>query len=280
MSREAIKASEGRTGGSRRTFTDVGCIEVYNATWENAPIAKPGRESQRARENHQEISRVISMDHIPSLPKSFKGNTELLIWADLFTCYVIAKAGPSREAQVVAENYEECVFRRFDASEVIRHDREPGFMSDFFRAFNRIVKMRQSATMAYRPQGNGKAEETVRTLTRALKMYVADVNQQDWDDCAERLTFALNMAHDRVRGETSFFLVHGWDPRSTLKAVVSVGSTRRRDCDARRWGYHIQGQYHRAREAVNENLRDDIKSRADQHNENVRPHRIEEGTQV
>ncbi|OWY91509.1 hypothetical protein PHMEG_00039889 [Phytophthora megakarya] len=32
--------------------------------------------------------------------------------------------------------------------------------------------------------------------------------------------------------------------------------------------------------AVNESLRDAIKSRADQHNENVRPHRIEEGTQV
>ncbi|OWY91604.1 LOW QUALITY PROTEIN: reverse transcriptase, partial [Phytophthora megakarya] len=189
---------------------------------------------------------VISMDHIPSLPKSFKGNTELLIWADLFTGY----PGPSREAQAVAENYEECVFRRFGASEVIRHDREPGFMSDFFRGFNLIVKMRQSATMAYPPQGNGKAERTVQTLTRSLKMYVADVNQQDWDDYAERLTFALNTAHDRVRGETSFFLVHGWDPRSTLEAVVSVGSTRRRDCDARRWRYHIQGQYRRAREAV------------------------------
>ncbi|OWY90803.1 LOW QUALITY PROTEIN: reverse transcriptase, partial [Phytophthora megakarya] len=153
---------------------------------------------------------IISMDHIPSLPKSFKGKTELLILGRLV--HRLPKAGPSREAQAVAENYEECVFRRFGASEVIRHDREPGFMSDFFRAFNRIVKMRPSATMAYRPQGNGKAERTVQTLTRSLKVYVADVNQQDWDDYAERLTFALKTAHDRVRGETSFFLVHGWDP--------------------------------------------------------------------
>ena len=36
-------------------------------------------------------------------------------------------------------NYEECVVRRFGASESIRLDREPGSMSDFFRAFNRIV---------------------------------------------------------------------------------------------------------------------------------------------
>ncbi|OWZ06171.1 reverse transcriptase, partial [Phytophthora megakarya] len=151
---------------------------------------------------------VISMDHIPSLPKSFKRNTELLIWADLFNGYVITKAGSSWGAQVVAENYEECVFRRFCASEVIRHDREPGFMAYFFPAFNWIVKMRQSSTMAFRPQGNGKAERTVQTLTRTLKLYVSDVNQQDWGDYAERLTYALNTAQDRVRGDTSFYLVH------------------------------------------------------------------------
>ena len=38
-----------------------------------------------------------------------------------------------------AENYEECVFRLFGASESIRYDREPGFMSNFFREFSRIV---------------------------------------------------------------------------------------------------------------------------------------------
>ncbi|KAE8885766.1 hypothetical protein PF010_g23992 [Phytophthora fragariae] len=52
---------------------------------------------------------IIAMDHIPSLPKSHKGNTELLIWVDLFMGYVIAKASASRTAQTIAESYEECV---------------------------------------------------------------------------------------------------------------------------------------------------------------------------
>jgi ribonuclease HI/transposase InsO family protein len=169
---------------------------------------------------------IVAMDHIPSLPKSFKGNTELLLWVDLFSGYVIAKASASRTAQTVAENYEECVFRRFGASETIRHDREPGFMSDFFHAFSRIVGQKQKATMAYRPQANGTAERMVQMLTRAVKMYVADVNQQDWDEYAERLTFALNTARDRVRDDTPFYLIHGWDPRSTLEAALPVGSTR------------------------------------------------------
>ncbi|OWZ15962.1 reverse transcriptase [Phytophthora megakarya] len=45
---------------------------------------------------------IIAMDHIPSLPKSYKGNTELLIWADLFTGYVLVKASGARTAQQIA----------------------------------------------------------------------------------------------------------------------------------------------------------------------------------
>ncbi|GMF52045.1 unnamed protein product [Phytophthora fragariaefolia] len=220
------------------------------------------------------------MDHIPSLPKSYKGNTELLIWIDLFTGYVIAKASASRTAQTIAENYEECVFRRFGASEVIRHDREPGFMADFLRSFNKIVGQKQRATMAYRPQANGTAERMVQTLTRSVKRYVSDINQRDWDEYAERLTFALNTAQDRVRGDTPFYLMHGWDLRTTLEAMIPLGSTRRRDREPRRWRYHVQRHYQQAREAVNERLRDAIQSRADRHNESIHPYEIEVGMQV
>ncbi|KAJ8578509.1 hypothetical protein ON010_g695 [Phytophthora cinnamomi] len=148
---------------------------------------------------------VIAMDHIPSLLKSYKGNTELLIWIDLFTGYAIAKASASRTAQTIAENYEEYVFRRFGASEAIRHDREPVFMAYSFRSFNKIVGQKQRATNAYRSQANGSAE----------------------------------------------------------RMVTDVHSIRKD-----------------AREEANGRLRDAIQSRADRHNESVRPLEIETGMQV
>ena len=55
-------------------------------------------------------SQVLAMDHIPSLPLSFRGNVELLLWIDLFSGYVIAKESSSRTAQKITENYVECVF--------------------------------------------------------------------------------------------------------------------------------------------------------------------------
>ncbi|CAI5709115.1 unnamed protein product [Peronospora effusa] len=164
------------------------------------------------------------MDHIPSLPKSHKGNTELLISVDLFTGNVMAKASASRTAQTVAEEYEECVFRRFGASETIRHDREPGFMSDFFRALSRMVGQRQRATMAYQPQANGTAERMVQTPTRSLKMYVVDVGQRDWHECAERLAFALNTAQDREGYAKK--LAHLWHGPFRVRELVGDHAVR------------------------------------------------------
>ena len=94
----------------------------------------------------------FAMDHIPSLHRSLKGNTELLLCVDLLSGYVIVKAiSFFLKLQTIAKSYGECVFRRFEASEAIRHDREPGFMSDFFPAFNRIAGQKQRVNLAHRP---------------------------------------------------------------------------------------------------------------------------------
>ena len=97
--------------------------------------------------------------------------------------------------------------------------------------------------MAYRPQAKGTAERMVQTLTRSIKMYVMDENKKDSDEYAERLTYAINTAYDRIRGDTLFYLIHSSDPRSTLEATLQLGSTKPRYRDARRSRYGIQRQY-------------------------------------
>ena len=90
-------------------------------------------------------------------------------------------------------------------------------MSDFCRAFNRIVSQKQRATMAYRPQANGTAECMVQTLTIAIKMYVSDEYQRHWDEYAERLAYAINTAQDRIRGDTLFYLIQVGTPDQRWK---------------------------------------------------------------
>ncbi|OWY91047.1 hypothetical protein PHMEG_00040537 [Phytophthora megakarya] len=75
-------------------------------------------------------------------------------------------------------------------------------------------------------------------------------------------------------------MIDGWDPRSTLEAVIPVVSTRKHDRDPRRWRYRMQKYYQQAREQVNQRLREAIANRADTHNDLARPHPVESGSRV
>ena len=90
----------------------------------------------------------------------------------------------------------------------------------------------------------------------------------------------MNTAQDRIRGETPFYLIHKWDPRSTLEATLAVGNTGARDRDPKGWRYCIQRHDQRARKEVNERLKASIRERVDRHNEDLDQHGIEVGSQV
>ncbi|GMF37318.1 unnamed protein product [Phytophthora fragariaefolia] len=262
---------EGGHQGVDRTIRGYGVIStgpeslpVYNASSENVQTARPAKDARQYAVSHPETSWPLIRS------KSWQWTTSRLC-----PC-----PNASWTAQTVTEAYKEAVFRRFGASEAIRHVREPGFMSDFFKAFNKLLDQRQRATLAYRPQANGAAERMVQTITRAIKMYITDVDQRDWDEYAERLPFALNTAQDRTRNEPPFYLVHGWDPMTTLESTLTVGNMARQDVDTKRWKLHIQRHYKAVRaQALELNLAA-AEARAERQNEAATGHQIEVGTQV
>ncbi|KAH9135182.1 hypothetical protein AeRB84_019304, partial [Aphanomyces euteiches] len=58
---------------------------------------------------------VVCMDAATDMPFSFRGNTQLIVFADVFTGFIMTKATPNRTAHTVALAFEEVVFRRFGA---------------------------------------------------------------------------------------------------------------------------------------------------------------------
>ncbi|GMF49549.1 unnamed protein product [Phytophthora lilii] len=187
---------------------------------------------------------IVSMDFVIPLPKSRRGNTALLLFQCSFTGFVIAKAMSDTSAFMVAQGFEECVYRRFGAPSLIRHDRDPRFMSEVFQAFAEMMQSRSRATLSYRPQANGQQERSVKTVMQSVRVYAEDPLQQDWDEIAERLVFAINNSFDLTRKETPFFLVHGWDARSTLKAMAtSLRQGSGKQTDALKWRREVKRQH-------------------------------------
>ena len=187
---------------------------------------------------------IVSMDHVGPLPVSSQGNTYILLFQDMFSGYIMCKAVPDTGAASTAEAYEEVVFRRFGASSYIRHDQGTGFMSEVFEEFRRMMQSRQRATLAYRPQANGQQERSGQTVVRSVKTYVEEEDQSDWETIMYRLMFALNNSYDRVRQETPHFLIHGWDAKTTLSAMLSRAVPREFDKrEAYLWRLKVQREH-------------------------------------
>ncbi|GMF50585.1 unnamed protein product [Phytophthora fragariaefolia] len=184
---------------------------------------------------------LVSMDFVIPLPTTRRGNSALLLFQCAFTGFVIAKAMFNTDALRVAQAFEECVYRRFSAPSLIRHDRDPRFMSEVFQAFAEMMQSKSRTTLSYRPQANGQQERSVKTVIQSVRVYAEDPLQQDWDEIVERLVFAINTSMDTTRRETPFYLVHGWDARSTLRAMTS--SLRRetaKQSDALAWRREVK----------------------------------------
>ncbi|POM58084.1 Reverse transcriptase [Phytophthora palmivora] len=146
---------------------------------------------------------VVSMDFVTHLPKPWEHIPVAFSGYVLRVCHV--QTHELSTAQDVAEVYEEQVFRRFGASSMLRHDQDPRFMSEAFTRFRELLGSKQRATLAYRPQANGQQERSVQTVVRSIRAYIAEADQGDWDDHAERLMFALNTSFDATRLDTPFF---------------------------------------------------------------------------
>ncbi|OWZ06604.1 hypothetical protein PHMEG_00021118 [Phytophthora megakarya] len=254
-------------------------LVTWRGTCGPVPTVAQAKVDQRSVDSLRESSpgnilaerpfQVVSMDFVIPLPKSRRGNTALILFQCAFTGYVMGKAMTDATALRVTQAFEECVYRRFGAPSLIRHARDSRFMSKVFQSFTEMMQSRSRATLSYRPQD--QQERSVKTVMQSVRVYAEDPLQQDWDKIAEKLIFAINNSMDTTRKETPFFLVHGWDAQSTLKAMSS--SLKRglgRKSDALVWCREVNRQQEIALKMAKEYQATEKARRAKKHNESLR----------
>ncbi|KAG3061408.1 hypothetical protein PC122_g19663 [Phytophthora cactorum] len=102
----------------------------------------------------------------------------------------------------------------------------------------------------------------------SIRVYAEDPLQQDWDQIAEKLVFAINTSQDTTRKETPFYLVHGWDAQTTLRVMTS--SLKRgsgRQSDALAWRRDVNRQHEIALTMAKDYQAAEKQRRAKEHNE-------------
>ncbi|GMF47823.1 unnamed protein product [Phytophthora fragariaefolia] len=128
-------------------------------------------------------------------------------------------------------------------------------------------------TKVRRPEELGDLGLTLRLVvpTTMIDECEPDPLQADWDDIAEKLVHAINNSRDSTRQETLFYLVHGWEARSTLKAMtesIRQGQTNSAETsDTTEWRREANRQSDVALYLAAEFQRKEKARRAKEHNE-------------
>ena len=118
----------------------------------------------------------VGLDFVGPLPTSKNGNNYLLTVVDYKTRisrFIPCKSDPTDErkklsATATAVLYFKHIFRHHGLPAILRTDRGPQFVGDFFRAVFKLCGTRQKFGAAYHPQSQGLTEHANKTGIKAL----------------------------------------------------------------------------------------------------------------
>ncbi|KAL0195242.1 hypothetical protein M9458_008814 [Cirrhinus mrigala] len=153
----------------------------------------------------------IAVDFITDLPPS-NGFTTILSVIDRFSkgCRPIplSKLPTAMETAELLCNW---VFRIFSLPEDIVSDRGPQFSSRLWSSFFRLLGVNVSLTSGYHPQANGQVERLNQELTRFLRSYCHN-RQEDWSRYLFWAEYAQNSLRKPATHLTPFQCILGFQP--------------------------------------------------------------------
>jgi hypothetical protein len=170
------------------------------------------------------------MDFVLGLPPSrrFSHGDELfdtiLTITDKFTKGVKLLVGKNNySANDWAERYWQAVYSSWGLPSSIITDRDPKFLSDFWKGLFHKAGTELLTSTAYHPQTDGQSERTNQSLEIALRHYV-NLHQTNWADLVDIIEASMNTAVSATTKKSPFQLLYGFNPRHVINIVASNGS--------------------------------------------------------
>ena len=151
------------------------------------------------------------MDFVGPFPQS-KGFDFMLIVICRFTSMVhLIPTYTTATAKDVAWLYLKEVVRLHGIPDTIVSDRDPRFVSRFWRELHKLVGTKLLMSTAYHPQTDGMAERAVQNASQVLRTMISH-DQTDWVDKCPMAEFAINSTVSSTTEFTPFELNYGWIP--------------------------------------------------------------------
>ena len=164
---------------------------------------------------------IMAMDILGPFPESERGNSYILVVADLFTRWMEAFSIPNQEASTVANVLVDEVFMRYAIPKQLNSDQGPQFESQLLSEVCKLLGIQKSRTTPYHPQCDGMVERFNRTLLSMLATHCKE-NPWNWEEHIRKVCYAYNTSVHASTGYTPFYLMYG--RQATLPIDIQYGT--------------------------------------------------------
>ncbi|MCO5615111.1 hypothetical protein L7F22_069400 [Adiantum nelumboides] len=154
----------------------------------------------------------ISMDFITTLPRTSKGNAQILVIVDRFSKmahFIPCKKAAS--APDIASLFVQHIFRIHGLPRSIISDRDSKFTGHFWTSLFKSLGTNLLFSSAYHPQTDGQTERVNQILEEMLRHYIQN-RLASWEEYLPLVEFAYNNAPHSVTGMTPFQAAYGHTP--------------------------------------------------------------------
>ncbi|GAU18789.1 hypothetical protein TSUD_80780 [Trifolium subterraneum] len=164
----------------------------------------------------------ITMDFITHLPNSF-GHTVIWVVCDRLTKYVHFIGLPTRfTAKDIATRFSTEICRLHGPPKTIISDRDPLFLSNFWKEFFRVQGTTLKYSSAYHPETDGQTEVVNRTLETYLRCFASE-NPRKWFKFLHLAEYWHNSSFHSAIKMSPFEALYGRSP-PTIQNFVNGSS--------------------------------------------------------
>ncbi len=157
---------------------------------------------------------TVALDFITKLPVS-QGYDSILTVTN-HDCTKAAVFIPCKESMTAEETaglIVQHIFPRFRLPLKFISDRDPKFASKFIRGLCKGMGTTQNISTAYHPRMDRQSERTNQWLEQYLQFWVNE-QQDNWQAYLPLAEFAHNNWPNETTGESPFFVLYGFNPRT------------------------------------------------------------------
>ena len=172
---------------------------------------------------------MVHIDLVGAFPDSQRGNKYILSIIDRYTKYLVLIKLPDMEAQTISKHLLDYFIYIYGPPDTLLSDRGTQFLSELFKTFTKLLKIRTVHTTSYQPQTNGVLERVhsyIKSIYRCLGIEFdkdfSEYENNDWDEYLSYLCYNYNTSIHSSTGFCPYELVFGRIPKSPYRVQMDL----------------------------------------------------------